>query len=87
MMSNAAKCFDILAINFVILSNYFDVPARLFFRLYLVKFLDSSAKLLFQKLRLGKLLFCIVTCYTLFIEKILLNYYLLLFDFIFTHYK
>jgi len=73
MMSNAAKCFDILAINFVILSNYFDVPARLFFRLYLVKFLDSSAKLLFQKLRLGKLLFCIVTCYTLFIEKIIIK--------------
>jgi len=46
MLSNAAKCFDIiLVINFVILSNYFDGPAKLFS--YLAEFLDSSAKLLF----------------------------------------
>jgi len=47
IMSNAAKCFDVLAINFVALSNYFDDIATLFSNLCLIKFLDSSAKLLF----------------------------------------
>jgi len=31
VMSNTAKCFDFLAINFIVLSNYFDDPVKLFF--------------------------------------------------------
>jgi len=45
-MSNAAKNFDILAISSDVLHNYFDAP-NLFSDLYLVKFLDTSAKALF----------------------------------------
>jgi len=44
-MSNAAKYFDILTTNSVVLPNYFD-PAQLFFR-FISKFLDFSAKLFF----------------------------------------
>jgi len=42
MMKNAAKYFDILTINFVVLLNYFDGPRKSFSDLYLAKFLDSS---------------------------------------------
>ena len=38
MMSNAAKCFDILATNLSILYNYFDSLTELFSDLCLTKF-------------------------------------------------
>jgi len=41
---NAAKSFNILAISLSVLYNYSDDPTILFSDLYLVKFLDSSAK-------------------------------------------
>jgi len=42
-MSNASKNFDILATSLNVQHNYFDDP-KLFSDLYLVKFLDTSAK-------------------------------------------
>ena len=40
MMSNAAKCFDFLAISLSVLYNYSDGSTKLFLDLYLAKFLD-----------------------------------------------
>jgi len=40
MMSNTAKCFDVLATNFVALSNCFDGPTKSFLNIYFTKFLD-----------------------------------------------
>jgi len=42
ILSNAAKYFDILPINVVVLPNYFDELEIFFSDLYLVKLLDSS---------------------------------------------
>jgi len=53
-MNNAAQIFNNLAISLSILYN-FDSPTKLFSDLYLVKFLDTSAKSFFfnfQKLRI-----------------------------------
>jgi len=47
-MNNAAKNFDILTISLNVLYNYFDNPIKLFSDLYLVKFLNTSAKLFFS---------------------------------------
>jgi len=48
MMSNAAKCFNILATNFVVLPNVLMVQqSYLLDILYPTKFLNPSAKLLF----------------------------------------
>jgi len=41
-MSNAAKYFNILAINLSILYNYFDSSTIIFRLVYLVKFLDIT---------------------------------------------
>jgi len=46
-MSDAAKNFDLLAINFNVLYNYFDNSIKLFSDLYLVEFLDNLAKSFF----------------------------------------
>jgi len=47
IISNAAKHFDILTTNLSVLHNYFDSLTKLFSDLYLAKFLNTSAKLLF----------------------------------------
>ena len=47
ILSNAAKCFDILAINFVVLPNCFDGPAKLFSDL-IAKFLDLQQNCFFS---------------------------------------
>jgi len=47
MMSNIAKTFDILATNLNVL-HHFDSLIKLFFDLYLAKFLDTPAKLFFS---------------------------------------
>jgi len=44
MMGNTAKSFNILVISLNVLHNYFNNPTNLFSDLYLVKFLDTSAK-------------------------------------------
>jgi len=46
MMSNAAKSFDILAINLSVY-NYFNNLTKLFSDLYLTKFLDQQHCFLF----------------------------------------
>jgi len=43
------KSFDILTISLSVLHNYFDGPTKLFSDLYLVKFLDTSAKPFFPR--------------------------------------
>jgi len=43
--------FDILVINLCILHNYFNSLTKLFSDLYLVKFLDTLAKLFFSCIR------------------------------------
>jgi len=45
--ANAAKNFDILAINLSVLRNYFGGLRKLFSDLYRAKILDLSAKLFF----------------------------------------
>jgi len=40
-MSNAAKSFNILAINLIVLHNYFNDLIKLFPDLYLAKLLDK----------------------------------------------
>jgi len=45
-MSNAAKNFDVLAINLNVLHNYFDSAIKLFSDLYLTKFLDKFNKII-----------------------------------------
>ena len=42
-MNNASKSFDILAISFNVLHNYFDGPTK-FLDLYLTKFLNILAQ-------------------------------------------
>jgi len=46
--SNAVKSFDILTAGLNVLHNYFDGPNKIILDLYLVKFLDTSAKLSFR---------------------------------------
>jgi len=53
-MSNAAKNFDILTTSLSVLYNYFDNPIKLFSDLYLVKFLNTSAKLFFPCIKISK---------------------------------
>jgi len=49
-VDNAAKS-SILAISLSVLHNYSDDPTILFLDLYLVKFLDSSAKVVLSEQR------------------------------------
>jgi len=58
MMSNAAKSLDILATSLSILYNYFNGPTKLILNLYLVKFLDTSAKLFFPCIYLNCYCIC-----------------------------
>jgi len=46
MMSNTAQSLDILVVNLNVLHEYFD-SIKLFSDLYLIKFLDTAAKLFF----------------------------------------
>jgi len=44
MINNTVISFDIIATSLSDLRNYFDSPTKLFSDLYLVKFLNTSAK-------------------------------------------
>ena len=44
MMSNAAESFDFLVIKLSLLHNYFNDPTKLLSDLYLITFLNTSAK-------------------------------------------
>jgi len=48
MTSNAVESFDILATSLSSLHNYFNSPTKLFSDLYLIEFLDISAKIIFS---------------------------------------